>query len=71
MGTHPSGASLVAESDEPLSTVLAEYSHLSGGTCGSGDLPFLFKVLSVEKALSIQVSKFICHRKPTSVLGSS
>jgi mannose-6-phosphate isomerase class I len=61
MGTHPSGPSLIAESGEPLSRVLAEYSHLSRGTCVSGDLPFLFKVLSVEKALSIQVSKIHGH----------
>nr|CAG4634834.1 EOG090X07LH [Alona affinis] len=57
MGTHPSGPSIVSASGEPL------LSHLqkNGDSLGSeekkkfgADLPFLFKALSVAKALSIQ-----------------
>lgn len=57
MGTHPSGPSVLAASDEPL------LSHLVKNVDSLGDeekkkfgtdLPFLFKALSVAKALSIQ-----------------
>ncbi|KAK1325710.1 Mannose-6-phosphate isomerase 2 [Acorus calamus] len=60
MGTHPSGPSFTAEEAEPpkpLKGLVSENPGLLGekvverwGT----DLPFLFKVLSVAKALSIQ-----------------
>jgi len=42
MGTHPSAPSHVAESGESLKDV-------------SGELPFLLKLIAVEKPLSIQV----------------
>lgn len=57
MGTHPSGPSIVAASGTPLSHHLLQHEDCLGekekqkfGT----DLPFLFKALSVAKALSIQ-----------------
>lgn len=43
MGDHPSGPSSIKSNDKELSTVLSD------------KLPFLFKVLSIRKALSIQV----------------
>eukprot|EP00842_Homolaphlyctis_polyrhiza_P000167 jgi/Hompol1/1150/HPOL_004469-RA len=55
MGTHPNAPSLVAGTTTPLKAVLTKdnlaadvHSHYNG------DLPFLFKVLSINKALSIQ-----------------
>ncbi|XP_046632553.1 mannose-6-phosphate isomerase-like isoform X2 [Daphnia pulicaria] len=57
MGTHPSGPSLIKTSNEPLLNhllnnvdSLGDAEKKSFGT----DLPFLFKALSVAKALSIQ-----------------
>jgi mannose-6-phosphate isomerase len=58
MGAHANGCSKVATSGELLSdvinadptTVLGEYTQ-----CRFGKLPYLFKVLSAEKPLSIQV----------------
>jgi mannose-6-phosphate isomerase len=57
MGTHPSGPSLIKTSKEPLLNhllnnvdSLGDAEKKSFGT----DLPFLFKALSVAKALSIQ-----------------
>ena len=57
MGTHPSGPSVVLDSNEPLlnyigknETTLSQGEREKFGT----DLPFLFKALSVAKALSIQ-----------------
>lgn len=57
MGTHPSGPSAISASDEPL----LSYLQRNDGSLGSEekkkfgtDLPFLFKALSVAKALSIQ-----------------
>jgi mannose-6-phosphate isomerase len=53
MGTHPNAPSLLATGKELKSIITAE-------TCSPdvfkeyGDLPFLFKVLSIRKALSIQ-----------------
>lgn len=60
MGTHPTSPSLVLSSREVLSKHLASHSYLIGEpivkkfNAGNGNLPFLFKVLSIEKALSIQ-----------------
>jgi len=57
MGTHPSGPSLVAENQEPLSAFLEAKPEALGDKVRQkfgNKLPFLFKVLSVGKALSIQ-----------------
>ncbi|TFK66150.1 mannose-6-phosphate isomerase [Pluteus cervinus] len=60
MGTHPSGPSRVFASGEILSEHLQKHPDLlSQGVikkfnASNGNLPFLFKVLSIEKALSIQ-----------------
>ncbi|KAH9829839.1 mannose-6-phosphate isomerase [Rhodofomes roseus] len=63
MGTHPNGPSLVAGSDTTLAEYLAAHPELMGSKVVSrfrdagaeeGNLPFLFKVLAIEKALSIQ-----------------
>ena len=59
MGTHPSGPSTVAESRQLLSKWLQEHPESVGGVPDgypNNDLPFLFKVLSINTALSIQVS---------------
>ncbi|CAM9673949.1 unnamed protein product, partial [Phaeothamnion confervicola] len=61
MGTHPNGPSRVAP--EPgddigsgifLVELLEDNPHYLGDLIHEGDLPFLFKVLSINKALSIQ-----------------
>lgn len=57
MGTHPSGPSLIAETEEPLSSILEASPDVLGEKVREkfgNKLPFLFKVLSVGKALSIQ-----------------
>lgn len=60
MGTHPTSPSLVLTSRKVLSEHLASHPQLIGNliiekfNAGNGSLPFLFKVLSIEKALSIQ-----------------
>jgi mannose-6-phosphate isomerase len=60
MGTHPKSPSLVSSSGETLSSYLAKNQNLIGQkvsqTFGAedGNLPFLFKILAIEKALSIQ-----------------
>ena len=56
MGTHVSSPSTVATSGDLLSGYLKLNKHEIGGRFGAEDgvLPFLFKVLSIEKALSIQ-----------------
>jgi mannose-6-phosphate isomerase len=57
MGTHPSGPSRVANDSEPLAAKLARHPEWLGDVpsyAGGGGLPFLFKVLSVAKSLSIQ-----------------
>ena len=60
MGTHPKSPSLVLNSRQVLSERLASHPELIGKSviekfnAGNGNLPFLFKVLSIEKALSIQ-----------------
>lgn len=60
MGTHPTSPSRVRSSNELLSGYLASHPDLIGRDviekfdAAGGNLPFLFKVLSIEKALSIQ-----------------
>lgn len=60
MGTHPKSPSHVFSSGEELSKHLASHPELIGKPvadrfdASNGSLPFLFKVLSIEKALSIQ-----------------
>jgi mannose-6-phosphate isomerase len=60
MGTHPKSPSLVSKSGEKLADVLAAHPELVGQDVSrkfnitDGNLPFLFKVLAIEKALSIQ-----------------
>lgn len=62
MGTHPSVPSLAvtsaAATPVSLREVLKSYPELLGSRIvdkfGAGELPFLFKVLSINKALSIQ-----------------
>ena len=58
MGTHASSPSIVKSTSTPLSKVLAANPSLIGDKVsqkfGNGELPFLFKILSIHKALSIQ-----------------
>lgn len=60
MGTHPKSPSLLLSSGETLASYLAKNKHLIGEKVSQkfstedGNLPFLFKVLAIEKALSIQ-----------------
>jgi mannose-6-phosphate isomerase len=57
MGTHPSGPSTVVDDSKPLAEHLKENPEWLGKVAaypGGGGLPFLFKVLSVAKSLSIQ-----------------
>jgi mannose-6-phosphate isomerase len=63
MGTHPKSPSRLLTTDATLSSYLASRPDLIGKAvlekfkdegAEPGNLPFLFKVLSVEKALSIQ-----------------
>lgn len=60
MGTHPKSPSLVSSSGETLASYLAKNKSLIGESVSQkfstedGNLPFLFKVLAIEKALSIQ-----------------
>ncbi|KDR75171.1 hypothetical protein GALMADRAFT_249114 [Galerina marginata CBS 339.88] len=63
MGTHPKSPSLVRSSNAPLSVHIAKQTELIGTQvlekfssdgADKGNLPFLFKVLSIKKALSIQ-----------------
>lgn len=60
MGTHPKSPSKVAGSSIALADHLAAHPELIGKAvsdrfnASNGNLPFLFKVLSIEKALSIQ-----------------
>lgn len=58
MGTHPSGPSLLEETNTPLSEWLRENQGVVGYVppgYPSDSLPFLLKVLSIRTALSIQV----------------
>ncbi|KAG5715778.1 Mannose-6-phosphate isomerase [Termitomyces sp. T112] len=60
MGTHVKSPSRVYSTGEVLSEHLAKHPELIGASvskkfdASNGNLPFLFKVLSIEKALSIQ-----------------
>ncbi|VAH71449.1 unnamed protein product [Triticum turgidum subsp. durum] len=57
MGTHPAAPSAVLPGGEPLGAWLARHPAALGPAVAArwaGDLPFLFKVLSVAKPLSIQ-----------------
>ncbi|GAA5926942.1 hypothetical protein JCM1841_001594 [Sporobolomyces salmonicolor] len=57
MGTHPSCPSTLLSSGEDLKTYLAAHPELLGKKVVDkfgDDLPFLFKVLAIRKALSIQ-----------------
>ncbi|KAI9448479.1 mannose-6-phosphate isomerase [Lactarius indigo] len=60
MGTHPKSPSLITASGETLASYLSENHSLIGEKviqkfgAEDGNLPFLFKVLAIEKALSIQ-----------------
>ncbi|KAN0140170.1 Mannose-6-phosphate isomerase [Lactarius tabidus] len=60
MGTHPKSPSLISATGETLASYLSKNPSLIGEKVihkfGSedGNLPFLFKVLAIEKALSIQ-----------------
>ncbi len=57
MGTHPSMPSKVAKNGQLLKEVLLERPELLGDKVRNrfgNDLPFLFKVLAIRKALSIQ-----------------
>lgn len=66
MGTHPSGPSYILPTRPGESPVLLrDYLQSNPAAMGSlaasspsGDLPFMFKVLSINKALSIQVRPF-------------
>lgn len=53
MGDHLSGPSKIKTTGETLTTFLANNKNDLIG--GHSSLPFLFKVLSIQKALSIQV----------------
>lgn len=52
MGDHPSGPSVIKTTNEELGEFIASNKDLIGGL---DKLPYLFKVLSIRKALSIQV----------------
>jgi len=63
MGTHPKSPSRLLTTDATLSSYLASHPDLIGKSVlekfkdegmQQGNLPFLFKLLSIEKALSIQ-----------------
>lgn len=57
MGTHPSGPSTVLTSESPLKDYISDHPELLGDAVQDrfgNDLPFLFKVLAIGKALSIQ-----------------
>ncbi|VEN47473.1 unnamed protein product [Callosobruchus maculatus] len=57
MGTHVNGPSILRDNGKLLSAVIAEHPEYLGEKVVkqfNKDLPFLFKVLSVNKALSIQ-----------------
>ncbi|CAM9202824.1 unnamed protein product [Choristocarpus tenellus] len=57
MGTHPSGPSRVVRNGVAgplLKEVLDRNPDMLGAIQNKGDLPFLFKVISINKALSIQ-----------------
>lgn len=58
MGTHVNGPSVIKKTGEPLSSYICKHPECLGKDVVNKfdkNLPFLFKVLSVHKALSIQV----------------
>lgn len=58
MGTHPNGPSFLKEQNQTLESYIQENQHVLGDAVLKNfgvQLPFLFKVLSVNKALSIQI----------------
>lgn len=66
MGTHPNAPSIVLDNQTPLKTLIHNEPSLSTQPIYDqykGDLPFLFKILSIRKALSIQAH-------PDKVLGA-
>jgi mannose-6-phosphate isomerase len=67
MGTHPSGpAKVLLESNISLLEWLSDKTELIGlvpDNYPKNDLPFLFKVLSVKTALSIQVTTLMIIKK--------
>ncbi|RYH31249.1 hypothetical protein EON65_03160 [archaeon] len=59
MGTHPSGPAKIMGSDATLASWLSDKPDLVGKVPEgyvNNDLPFLFKILSIRTALSIQVN---------------
>lgn len=52
MGDHVSGPAVVKSSGQPLHDVIGQDRRLIGGL---SKMPYLLKVLSIQKALSIQV----------------
>ena len=55
MGTHPNGPSTLKKNGTPLGDYLKENPHVLGEEASNRtNIPYLFKVLSVETALSIQ-----------------
>lgn len=62
MGTHPSAPARLAGTGTPLAEHLASHPNMIGAQVSArfagaqaGAMPFLLKVLAIEKALSIQV----------------
>ncbi|KYN01077.1 Mannose-6-phosphate isomerase [Cyphomyrmex costatus] len=58
MGTHENGPSYLKDTDIPLHKYIQENTEALGNNVAQtfcSNLPFLFKVLSINKALSIQV----------------
>jgi mannose-6-phosphate isomerase len=54
MGTHPTSPSKIFDSDLTLADHLKAHPELLGSGNRKTELPFLFKVLAINKALSIQ-----------------
>ena len=58
MGTHSNGPSFLKDKNKSLDEYIQDNSHVLGDSVENlfgSKLPFLFKILSVRKALSIQV----------------
>jgi mannose-6-phosphate isomerase len=54
LGTHPKGDAYIPEMDMSLSSYIEANPHVLGSLTNNGKLPFLFKVLSIKKPLSLQ-----------------
>lgn len=68
MGTHVNGPSVLKRSGETLDSAIRNHPEYLGEETAkmfNNELPFLFKVLSVNKALSIQAhpTKVCCNNK--------